>query len=111
MASVYEKQGKYWLRYFDPVARAWKDRPTPLRAPKDARQARQLKHETTAAELRKKRKQPRRDERWQAWVDPYLLSRYGETKKRAVGVAQHGGELLQVERLPLGRLGQGVILK
>jgi len=97
MASIYVKQGKYWLKYLDPIEGRWKDKPTPLRFPADARKARQLKLETTAGELKHKTHKVRYEERWNAWVPDYLRSRYasGKTYDRYSNSWTHLGGFLE----------------
>lgn len=79
MASVYVKQGKYWLRYWDLEKAGWRDKPTKFLAPADKQKAHLLKLEVSLLEAKHKsgRTGPgRKRGEWSKWVDDYLAFRY-----------------------------------
>lgn len=87
MASIYEKQGKYWLRYWDLDKSAWRDKPTLFVAPRDKQKAHLLKLEVSLLEAKHKggRTGPgRKRGEWSKWVDEYLAFRYKFSKKTYV---------------------------
>jgi integrase len=84
MASLYLRNKKFYLRYWNPDKQpvpGWDAKPTPFYYPQDKRKAEQLKAATTAAELAVKGEKPKTSHAWNSWVPSYLKSRYATVQK------------------------------